>query len=117
MQKRFKTHPNTYDGAFFAKTVKSHKLFLQKLSSADVWLASKYASGIDVSNAQNLVEYYKKSYKNAALICYAPIVNPWWNPPWRGEGAYLTKRFHPVHQQGELVGVMLLRSSRTNRSC
>ena len=22
---------------------------------------------------------------------------PRWNPPWRGEGAYLTKRFSPVH--------------------
>ena len=32
------------------------------------------------------------------------------------EGAYLTKRLHPVHQQEQLVEAMLLRSSRTNRS-
>ena len=38
------------------------------------------------------------------------------NPPSHGEEAYLTKRFQPVHQQEELVGVMLLRSNRTNRS-
>ena len=37
-----------------------------------------------------------------------PILT-WW-------GVYLTKRFHPVHQQEELVGTMLLRSSRTNGS-
>ena len=29
---------------------------------------------------------------------------------------YLTNRFQPVHQQEELVGAMLLRSSRTKRS-
>ena len=34
----------------------------------------------------------------------------------RDEGAYLIKRFHPVHQQEELVGAMPLCSSRTNRS-
>ena len=34
----------------------------------------------------------------------------------RGKGAYLTKRFQPVHQQEELVGAMLLRLSRTNGS-
>ena len=33
----------------------------------------------------------------------------------RGEGARLTKRFQPAHQQEELVGVMQLRLSRTNR--
>ena len=31
-------------------------------------------------------------------------------------GAYLTKRFQSVHQQEEVVGAMLLRSSRTNGS-
>ena len=35
----------------------------------------------------------------------------WW---WRG-GAYLTKRFCPVHQQGELIGATQLPSIRTNR--
>ena len=39
-----------------------------------------------------------------------------WNPPWRGEGAYLTKRFHPVCQQEKLVGEMQLPSIRTSRS-
>ena len=43
-------------------------------------------------------------------------VVPRWNPPWCGEGAYLTKRFFPVHQQGELIGATQLRSSRINRS-
>ena len=38
-----------------------------------------------------------------------------WNPPWRGEGAYLTKRFQPVHQQEELLGAMLIHLNRTNR--
>ena len=38
------------------------------------------------------------------------------NPPWRSEGAYLTKRFIKVHQQEQLVRAMLLRSIRTNRS-
>ena len=31
-------------------------------------------------------------------------------------GAYLTKSFRPVRQQGELVGATQLRSTRTNRS-
>ena len=52
--------------------------------------------------------------KQLHLLTYALF--PWWNPPWHGEGAYLTKRLHPMHQNGELVGTMLLRSSRTNRS-
>ena len=38
------------------------------------------------------------------------------NPPWRGEGATLTKRFQPVHQQEEFVGAMLLRLIRINWS-
>ena len=33
---------------------------------------------------------------------------PRWNPPWRGEGAYLTKRFRAVRQQGELVAATQL---------
>ena len=37
---------------------------------------------------------------------------PRWNPPQRGKGAYLTKRFQPVHQQEELVGTMLLHPSQ-----
>ena len=41
---------------------------------------------------------------------------PRWNPPWRGEGAYLTKRLQPVYQQEQLFGAMLLRFSRTNKS-
>ena len=41
---------------------------------------------------------------------------PSMNPPWRGEEAYLTNRFQPVHQQEELVGAILLCSIRTNRS-
>ena len=41
---------------------------------------------------------------------------PRWNPPWRGEGAYLTKRFQPVYQQKGLVEAMLLRSNRRNGS-
>ena len=44
------------------------------------------------------------------------IYPPRWNPPWRGEGAYLTKSFQSEHQQEELVGAMLLCSIRTNRS-
>ena len=36
--------------------------------------------------------------------------------PWRDEGAYLTKRFGPVRQQGELVGATQLGWTRTNRS-
>ena len=31
---------------------------------------------------------------------------PRWNPPWRGERAYLSKRFQTVHQQEQLVGKM-----------
>ena len=34
---------------------------------------------------------------------------------YHGESAYSTKRFHPVEQQEEFVGAMLLRLSRTNR--
>ena len=41
---------------------------------------------------------------------------PRWNPLWLGEGAYLTKRFHLVRQQGELAGSTQLRSIETNRS-
>ena len=41
---------------------------------------------------------------------------PRWNPPWLGEGAYLTKRFCPVRQQGELLGGTQLRSTRTSKS-
>ena len=44
---------------------------------------------------------------------YSP---PWWNPPWRGEEADLTKKFETVHQQKKLLGPILLRSIRTNRS-
>ena len=36
------------------------------------------------------------------------------NPTWRSEGAYLTKRFRLVRQQGELVGATQLRSIRTD---
>ena len=38
------------------------------------------------------------------------------NPHSRGEAAYLTKRFHPVRQQGDLIGATQLRSTRTKRS-
>ena len=41
----------------------------------------------------------------------APLMKPtltWW-------GAYLTKRFCPVRQQGELIGATQLPSIRTNR--
>ena len=41
---------------------------------------------------------------------------PWCNPPWYGEGAYLTKRFRLDRQQEELVGTTQPRSSRTNWS-
>ena len=44
---------------------------------------------------------------------------PRWDPPWCGEGAYLTKRLHPVYQQKEPVAAMLPHSSQTgtkNRS-
>ena len=69
------------------------------------------------------------SHSNENFECIAlfyeqhvtPIVNPITltlplrgNPTLCDEGVYLTKRFHPVHQQEELVGAMLLRSSRTN---
>ena len=50
------------------------------------------------------------------LFLHTEEYPPQWNPPWRGKGAYSTKRFQPVHQQEELVGVMLLRSNRTNGS-
>ena len=29
------------------------------------------------------------------LLQYVQSALPRWNPPWRGEGAYLTKKFHP----------------------
>ena len=29
--------------------------------------------------------------------------SPWWNPPWRGKGVYLTKWFTSVRQQGEPI--------------
>ena len=41
---------------------------------------------------------------------------PRWNTSWGSQEACPTKRFHPVHQQGELVGEMLLSSSKTNGS-
>ena len=50
------------------------------------------------------------------LNLFSKTFKPRWNPPWRGEGGYLTKRFRPVCQQGELFGAVQLRSSRTNRS-
>ena len=50
------------------------------------------------------------------LNWFSKRFKPRWNPPWRGEGGYLTKRFRPVRQQGEPFGAMQLRSSRTNRS-
>ena len=48
-------------------------------------------------------------------LIYVDII-PLWNPPWHVEGAYLTKKFKPLYQQEVIVGMMLLRSSRTNRS-
>ena len=44
------------------------------------------------------------------------VILPRRNPPWHDEGTYLTKRFNPVDQQEELVGAMLLHSSRTSRT-
>ena len=41
-------------------------------------------------------------------------VSPRWNLLWRGEEAHLTKKFHPVCQQGEFAGATQLHSSRTN---
>ena len=50
------------------------------------------------------------------LNCKLQQTSPQWNQPWRGEGAYLTKSFQPVRQQGGLFGAMLLRSSKANAS-
>ena len=56
-------------------------------------------------------------FSNSPLwIAYYVLLPPRWNPSWRGEGAYLTKRFQAVHKQEELVGAMLLCSIRTNTS-
>ena len=53
---------------------------------------------------------------SSALFVFRKVVPHEWNPPWRVEGAYLTKSFKPVHQQDELVGAMLLRSIRVTGS-
>ena len=49
-------------------------------------------------------------------ITHAWSLPPRWNTSWGSQEACPTKRFHPVHQQGELVGEMLLSSSKTNGS-
>ena len=39
--------------------------------------------------------YLCKMISNGQSAVNEQISPPQWNPPWRGEGAYLTKRFHP----------------------
>ena len=63
-----------------------------------------------------------KTYKNYREVVkekpdlYTPTLTPQWNSPWRGEGAYLTKKFRPLRQLGKFVGARQLRSNRANRS-
>ena len=60
------------------------------------------------------IKQWIENHGAAVAIYDAPLLR--WNAPWRGEGAYLTNRFHPVRQQGGLDGVTQLRSSRASRS-
>ena len=62
------------------------------------------------------VSDFQKWKKNLKFIwkagSYYPASPPRRNPPWRGEGAYLTKKFRPVRQQGEFVGATQVHSTR-----
>ena len=60
-----------------------------------------------------LLHYYQtmKNQKKHPLHKQSPSMKPT-TTQWEA----LSKRFQPVHQQEELAGVMLLRSSRTNGS-
>lgn len=65
--------------------------------------------------------FQKKKEKNLTWDDVAKVANyaaspPRWKPPWCGEGAYLTKRFQPVHQQGKLARANLLRLGRISGS-
>ena len=74
-----------------------------------------YCPFVLLSHKRKLPSYTKIMQKLFSEVFYTSTP-PRWNPPRRGDGAYLTKRFQSVHQQKELVGAMLLRLSRTNGS-
>ena len=38
---------------------------------------------------------YKRSGYGITVYSNYTVTTPRWNPPWRDEGAYVTKRFHP----------------------
>ena len=73
-----------------------------------VWESHKKAP-----NLFNMTRF--RFLRNLFQLCFVTCLAPFrWNPPWRGERSYLTRRFQPVHQEEELVEVMLPRSSRKN---
>ena len=59
---------------------------------------------------------HNKSVKILDLNIKIQNSHPRWDPPWCGDGSYLTKRFHLVRQQEELGGVTQARSSITSGS-
>ena len=69
-----------------------HRLVLTQRSSCTElpeWIQNKKA----VINPQNKDEEY---FKWAVIgVLHYEEIPPRWNPPWRGEGAYQTKRFSP----------------------
>ena len=59
--------------------------------------------------------YKLNCWMTVCLGLHPKLLLPPFNETWYSEGAYLDKRFQPVHQQKELVRAMLLQLSRTNR--
>ena len=91
----FKTH--------FTRSLSSSHARLSGLSSPDI---IKRGSWSNKTTLERLSWLLKKNFRK--LLRISKALPPRWKPPWRGEGAYLTKRFQPAYRQEELVGVMLL---------
>ena len=75
-----------------------------------------WRQSIAVMQLRSLLYNFDINVCNKRPLLYTFYPPSWWNPPSRGEGACLTKRFQLGHQQEELLGVILLLSSRTNGS-
>ena len=109
------------------------KIWIQCLNNIEIYHECKFrhsCNSDDSDSKERNSNYYDsdgRSYEvlngwvvrvlnKANALLSTPAPPPRWKPPWHGDGAYITKRFHPVHQQKELVGAMLLRLSLTSRT-
>ena len=63
----------------------------RSLSVEAIWLFTKNSLKQNFNNERLM----KLNYPLIEVLEVHTISPPRWNPPWRGEGAYLTKRFSP----------------------